>query len=135
MQNILLRDTFATSDFEGVSPAEEFIVKEGNETKQRLIWEKAIPSLPAGQNATIQYRVRYTGQTAQVNNFQLQPTEVYAGGSLIASSERTTLHQLTGAVRAVDKTLTPKPALPLGAEVIVVSLLLGAWLGRTCKKE
>jgi hypothetical protein len=135
VKNILLRDTFASSDFEGVSPMEEFVVKEGNETRQRIIWEKVIPSLPAGQNATIQYRVRYIGQTAQVNTFQIQPTEVYAGGSLVASSGRVTLHQLTGAVRAVEKTLTPKPALPLGAEVIIASLFLGAWLRRNGKKE
>lgn len=135
VQNILLRDTFASSDFEGVSPKEEFVVKEGNETRQRIIWEKVIPSLPAGQNATIQYRVRYTGQTAQINTFQLQPMEVYAGGSLVASSRRVTLHQLTGAVRVPEKSKTPAPAIPLGTEVIIASLFLGAWLGRTGKKE
>jgi len=135
VQNLLLRDTFTTSDFEGISPKEEFVRKEGNDTTQRLIWEKAIPSLPAGQNVTIQYRIRYIGQTAQVYNFQLQPTEVYAGGSLVASSKRVTLHQLTGAVRVAEKTKTPAPAIPLGTEVIMASLLLGAWLGRTSQKE
>ncbi|MDD1683330.1 MAG: DUF11 domain-containing protein [Methanoregula sp.] len=135
VQNVLLRDTFATSDFEGISPKEEFVMKEGNDTQQRLIWEKAIPSLPAGQNTTVQYRVRYTGQTAQVYNFRLQPTEVYAGNSLVASSERVTLHQLTGAVHVPETTKTPAPAIPLGTEVIMASLFLGAWLGRTYQKR
>lgn len=133
VQNIVVRDTFATSDFRGVSPPEEFVVKEGNDTGQRLIWEKAIPSLQAGQTITTQYRIRYTGQTTQVTDFRLQPAEVYAGGFLVASSGRVTVHQLTGAVRVPDK--TPAPAIPLGMEVIISSVLLGAWLGRISQKE
>jgi len=128
VQDILLRDTFATSDFEGISPVGEFSLSKGNDSRQRLVWEKAIPSLPAGQTTSVQYRIRYTGQTNQILNFRLQPTEVFAGESLVASSGRITIHQLTGAVKITDTTQTKKPAIPLGMGSIIAGIGAGAFV-------
>ena len=133
IQDILLRDTFVTSDFEGVSPSAEFFAGRGNDSRQRLIWEKTIPSVPAGQAMTIQYRIRYTGQTDRILSFQMQPTEVFAKGSLVASSERVTVHQLTGATRVADTPRTAKPAIPLGMEVVLAGIGAAALVFRNMR--
>jgi hypothetical protein len=135
VQNILLRDTFPTSDFEAVSPKAEFFIRQGNESEQRLFWEKTLPSLPAGQTATIDYRIRYVGETVSVHDFALQPTAVYVDGTLVAASERVTVSQLTGAVQAPEETQTPATAAPLGTYAVPVSLLLAAWLVRSIRKR
>lgn len=135
VNNILLRDTFPTSDFEAVSPGEEFRLMAGNESEPRLIWERTIPSLPAGQTQTMEYRIRYVGETVEVHDFALQPTAVYVDGSLVAASERVTVSQLTGATLVPEQTQTPAAATPLSIGVVLASLLLAAGLGRRAKKR
>ncbi|HDR72941.1 MAG TPA: DUF11 domain-containing protein [Methanoculleus sp.] len=135
VQNILLRDTFPTSDFEAVSPEGEFHVMAGNGSEPRLIWEKSIPSLPAGQTLALAYRIRYAGETAQVHDFALQPTAVYVDGSLVAASKRVTVSQLTGATRVPDQPPTPAATTPLSIGVILASLLFSAWRGITRGKR
>jgi len=134
VQDIILRDTFVTSDFEGVSPAADFFTGRANDSRQRLIWEKTIPTVPAGQSMTVQYRIRYTGETDRIQNFQMQPTEVFAGGSLVASSERITVHQLTGAVRVTNTPRTTMPAIPLGTDVVLAGIGAAVFMFRKIKR-
>lgn len=135
VENILLRDTFPTSDFEAISPEDEFVMMAGNGSEPRIFWEKTIPSLQAGQVATVEYRIRFVGETALVHEFALQPTALYLDGSLVAASERVTLHQLTGAILVPEETPMTAAATPLSIGVVLASLPIAAWLGRPSKKR
>jgi hypothetical protein len=87
---------FVPSEFEAVEPEEEFWFPEVEESDPHLYWAKRIDELQPGEVMTVQYVLKYIGDTSMVHTIQLKPCRVTAGGFLVGVSDRVSLYQRVG---------------------------------------
>jgi hypothetical protein len=96
IEDIVLMDDFVPSEFEGVEPMDEFWAPEVEESDPHLYWAKHIDELRPGEEMTVQYVLKYIGDTSMVYTIQLKPCRVTAGGLLVGVSDRVPLYQRVG---------------------------------------
>ena len=144
IEDIVLMDDFVPSEFEAVEPMDEFWVPEVEESDPHLFWAKHFDELQPGEEMTIQYILKYIGDTSMVHTIQLKPCRVTAGGLLVGVSNHVPLYQRVGVtIDAEMGTETPveEPSLPppwlliaivggaLGVGLILVAAFI-AWRRR-----
>ena len=84
ISNVVLLQTFLESDFDPVSPLEEFkIIQDGND--RRLEWKKEIQSMPSGAALEFAYSLKVLNRG---ENVLFRPLYVYADGALVKIVER-----------------------------------------------
>lgn len=142
--DIVLMDDFVPSEFEAVEPEEEFWVPEVEESDPHLYWAKRIDELQPGEEMTVQYVLKYIGDTSMVHTIQLKPCRVTAGGLLVGVSDRVSLYQRVGVTigtekeieEPVEEAVTPPPWLLIvilgaafGFGLILLSVFI-AWRRR-----
>jgi hypothetical protein len=94
--DIVLMDDFVPSEFEAVEPEEEFWFPEVEESDPHLYWAKRIDEVQPGEEMTVEYVLKYIGDTSMVHTIQLKPCRVTAGGFLVGVSDRVSLYQRVG---------------------------------------
>ena len=115
IEDIVLMDDFVPSEFEAVEPLDEFLVPEVEESDSHLYWAKRFDELQPGEEITVQYTLKYIGDTSMVYTIQLKPCRVTAGGLLVGVSNQVPLYQRVGVT--IDADVAPEapveePGLP-----------------------
>lgn len=139
IEDVVLMDDFVPSEFEGVEPMDEFWTPEVEESDPHLYWARHIDELRPGEEMTVQYVLKYIGDTSTVHTIQLKPCRVTAGGLLVGVSNIVPLYQRvgvtidteTGVEAPVEEAGIPQAwflIAILGAALGVVLILAGAFV-------
>jgi uncharacterized repeat protein (TIGR01451 family) len=96
LANVVLTDNYLPSEFEGVSPKEEFSIPQVNGSDPRLVWVKKIASLKPKERKTISYSLKYIGDVSKVYNFDLKQSVVTVDGHLAGVSNAVSIRKMVG---------------------------------------
>jgi hypothetical protein len=129
IEDIVLMDDFVPSEFEAVEPMDAFWVPQVEESDPHLYWTKHFDELQPGQEMTVQYVLKYIGDTSMVYTIQLKPCRVTAGGLLVGVSNHVPLYQRVGVT--IDTEMGAEPPLEEAGipQTWLLIAIVGAALG------
>ena len=123
LEGLMLTDDYSPSEFEGVEPAQEFLLTSNESSNElRLFWLKRLDLLQPNETKTLTYSIRYVGDISQMRDISLKPLTVMADEHLIAVSNEATISVIPATVVVAGapdgETTTPvpqeKPSKPAG---------------------